>query len=145
MNELTDLVAAAPQAGMAGATVYLLLSVRRIEARLETLANHCGAPTGKKCRFKVGTLLALAVALIFLSGCAVVSNSVKTTEADGTQRETNSRVFTFWDSTQTLDKLRLSNGKTHSIGAEGITETSASTNALALVERLTDLVKALPK
>lgn len=149
-DEIFSMLKESPHAMLAGAVIYLILANRRIELRLDDLTRHFQLPpTPKRKFFRAGaSILVGAFFLVATSGCAVVSNKVRS-EEPGTNgivtKVTSSRVYTFWDASAVLGKLRVSNGKTHSIGAEGLDEKSASTNALALVHELTALVTALTK
>lgn len=69
MNEISELVTASPQAAIAGATVYLILTTRRIESRVETLADYIGAPPKPRKNRRWTGLLALIVFAALLIGC----------------------------------------------------------------------------
>ena len=58
-------------------------------------------------------------------------------------KETRSRALAFWDAKQTIEKLRVSNGKTHNIGLTGADTEATSTNLVPNLHALTDLLKAL--
>lgn len=78
MNELSELLKSSPQAAIVGATVYLILAVRRIDSRLDEVAGQVGCPARPKRRSKVAaSLLALALAALVLSACTVTRKCTK--------------------------------------------------------------------
>ena len=84
-------------------------------------------------------LLALAC------GCDTITQRLTTqrTLADGTVeiQSTYSRVSAKWDAKQTVEKMRVSNGKTQSVGVSGLDQESTTTNLAGNLRALTDLLK----
>ena len=77
-------------------------------------------------------LLFLA-SLCLLSGCSVL----KTVQTDADGRKTRTLALTFFDSRSELAKLRTSNTeKTQSVSVSGLTQETAGTNAVDLIERV---------
>jgi hypothetical protein len=69
MNELSQLISASPQAALVGATVYVILTQRRIESRIEAIAIQVGAPPRQKRNGRwLGILLAVFLVTLF-AGC----------------------------------------------------------------------------
>lgn len=80
-------------------------------------------------------------------GCARMTQTLTTkiTQTNGVVEERSSKVsgMAFWDAKQTLEKLRVSNGKTHSIGLTGAEQESATTNMAASLDALTRLLQTI--
>lgn len=92
--------------------------------------------------------LLLSLALSFgLVGCARMTQRLSTVleHPDGTveTRTTRTSGWACWDAKQTLDKLKVSNGKTHAVGLAGAEQESNSTNAAATLDALTRLLGQL--
>lgn len=94
------------------------------------------------------TVLFLSVVLV-ASGCASVRQKCRTevTQPDGTvevrETEAIARIPSLWDGKQSLKNLRLSNGRTHSIGLASSESESSTTNAVAALEALARIVEGL--
>lgn len=90
------------------------------------------------------TILGMTVCL--LTGCASVTQTLTTTTThpDGTveEKQTRSRAWAIWDARNTVEKIRVSNGKTHSIGVAGLDSEASSTNLADNLRALADLLKA---
>jgi len=69
------------------------------------------------------------------------------THPDGTieERTTKSRALAVWDAKQTVEKLRVSNGKSQSIGIVNADQEASSTNTVVALQALVELLKLLPK
>ncbi len=102
------------------------------------------------------TVTVIAALAILGSGCAfnkvTVRDSTPVLLTNGVNvyfgvetRETIARTYAILDSKNTMDKQRVSNGKTHSIGQMGVTQEATSTNAIRALEILKDIVGSLPK
>lgn len=138
---------------MAVAIVWLHFRLKRIEEMHVTLATAFGVHLPYRKKKINGTLLALAglclCAALAFAGCAGVSVATKTVETTTngvtTARTSTARSFTVWDASSSVGKLKVGNGKTQSIGASDVNETSTSTNAVNVLKGLTDLVNSLPK
>ena len=89
-------------------------------------------------------LLALAALLLILSGCARMSQTLTTTTTatNGAVEIRESRVvgFALFDSKNTFDALRVSNGKTHSIGLKGVDQEATSTNAVEALRAIDSIL-----
>jgi hypothetical protein len=83
-----------------------------------------------------------------LTGCASMTQSLSTTTTspDGTVEVRESKVsgWAFWDAKQTLDKLRVSNGKTHSIGLTGAEQEASMAATLDALTRLLSTIRPTP-
>lgn len=84
--------------------------------------------------------------VVLLCGCDTITQRLSTqrTLTDGSIElvSTYSRVSAKWDARQTLDKLRISNGKTHSVGMTGIEQETTTTNLAGNLRALADVLKA---
>lgn len=77
MNELAQLFTASPQAALVGASVYLILTQRRTDARVEEIATHIGlAPRKKKRNQMLGVLVASGLVMLF-SACTITRKCTK--------------------------------------------------------------------
>jgi hypothetical protein len=78
------------------------------------------------------------MALMLVSGCARIKQTIRTTSTDTNgvveTRETTSQLSTLFDSKQSVEKLRLSNGKTQSIGVTGVDQESSATNLVHIID-----------
>lgn len=87
------------------------------------------------------------VAALALLGCASITQKLRTEihQTNGVVeiKETSSRAVALWDAKQTLEKLRVSNGKTHSIGLASGEQEASSTNLAGNLESLTRLLQTL--
>lgn len=102
------------------------------------------------------TLLAILMcgALLLFTGCA---HQVTTAHSETTRTDTNgveeveikdlrASSTEFWDSKNSADKIRASNGKaTQSIGETGINGEASGTNAVNALKELRGIMEALPK
>jgi len=61
-------------------------------------------------------------------------------DTNGVTRTTLTRVVTWGDTKQAFEKLRVSHGKTMSVGATGLEQETATTNAVAVLESLSKLL-----
>lgn len=90
--------------------------------------------------FLIIGLLVMACTGCGITGYAKVQQKATTTvvNADGSteERVTESKVSAMGDAKQVVEKLRASNGKTHSLGTEGVSEETSS-------KGLTDLLKGV--
>lgn len=95
------------------------------------------------------TFWCFVIALIAaaLAGCASINQTVRTeirqTNGIVEVRETHSKVIALWDSNQTIDKLKVTNGKTQTIGVDGIDGNASSTNIVAGLEAMARIVQGL--
>lgn len=92
-------------------------------------------------------LVLLTVAAMLSHGCARLTQTLSTTTVltNGVV-ETRLSKATGWalfDSKNSLEKLRVSNGKTHSIGLSGMEQEASSTNAAATLDAVTRLLQAV--
>jgi hypothetical protein len=92
-------------------------------------------------------LLLLAVLAYSVAGCAVNRQSLRSElhHPDGIveTQTTKSTTLAFWDAKDCIQKLRLSNGKTQTIGLTGVDSEATATNVVATLEKLVDLAKSL--
>lgn len=79
----------------------------------------------------------LLIVLLVASGCTSVQLAVSESHG-GTNRSTIATIRTRGDAKQALDTLKMTNGKTQSIGVTGAEQESNSS-----IKDVTDLVKAL--
>ena len=107
MSELSELISASPKAALVGSTVYVILTQRRIESRIEAIALQIGvAPRKKKASRWIGVLLAFV--LVMFAGCTIT----RTTMPDGTRTEvkdfhaTTNDVQFIRESRELIDVLR---------------------------------------
>ncbi len=86
-------------------------------------------------------LLIIPVVAIAL-GCATSRQDILSKETDAktgniTEKHTIVVNRSFWDSKNTVDKIKTSNGKTQSVGMNGVGEESSGTNTTsAIIEGL---------
>lgn len=99
--------------------------------------------------FRVSAAALLLIAWLSSSGCARMSQTLSTTltHTNGTVEIRSSKAagWAFWDAKQTLEKLRVSNGKTHSIGLTGAEQETSSTNAAATLDAVGRLLQSIPR
>lgn len=93
---------------------------------------------------------ALALCLMLaLTGCAWQKPTLRTEEraTNGTVRIQETRItsFALWPATQEIARQKASNGKTHSIGQEGISQDGGSTNVASTLRELRLLVESATK
>jgi len=85
--------------------------------------------------------------LLLLNGCAYTVQKVSTqgTTTNGVVevRTIKSTAVAWGDARQTIEKLKVSNGKTQSIGLDGTESNATSTNIAANLQALTGLLNAL--
>ncbi len=98
----------------------------------------------------IAAILVFLFASTVLTGCAVVTQSARTTSTDtnGVASVTvaHSRIMAIGDARNTVDKVRASAGKTSSVGASGVDAGASATNAVSQVgELLGALVRAAAK
>lgn len=87
------------------------------------------------------------LALLGLSGCAYTTQRIAT-ESHGTNglveiRTTKNRAMAWGDARQTIEKLKLSNGKTQSVGVSELNESASTTNMASNLQALVQLLQAL--
>ena len=91
-------------------------------------------------------LILVPVSVILTAGCAYNRPTIRTesraTNGTVTISETSARTFAVWPATSTVDRQKLSNGKTQSIGTDGLDQQGGGTN---LVEALKALDSILGK
>ena len=130
---------------------FLLWRIRMMDARLRALTEAVAAcPTCRKhLRFPVEPVIAVALALagILLAGCTSVRQEVQTTETatngTTTTREVKARAVTLFDGRSVVREMRLSGGKTASIGVEGQETEAHGTNAAATLDAVTRLLQSI--
>jgi hypothetical protein len=85
-------------------------------------------------------LLSSIPVFLCLAGCTVIRQDVITTleHPDGTieRRELHAKGRAFGDTHQSLSSLRISNGKTQSVGLSGMDQETSATNAVDLIEKI---------
>ena len=80
-------------------------------------------------------LCALALAcLVVTVGCTTIKQEARETGTNGVVRIVTMSIRTTGDAKAVVERLNASNGKTQSLGARGVEESSSSTNVNALVE-----------
>ena len=93
------------------------------------------------------TKAAFILSCLLLAGCARMTQRLTTTvvQPDGQTetKTTRTTAWAFWDAKNSLDKLRVSNGKTHSIGLAGQEQESNSTNFSANLNAAAALIHSL--
>ena len=91
-------------------------------------------------------ILLIPLCLMLTAGCAynrpTIRTETRTTNGFVSLSETSARTFAVWPATSTVDRQRLSNGKTQSVGTEGLAQEGGGTN---LVEALKALDSILGK
>lgn len=94
--------------------------------------------------------MVVLVAVLFVlatAGCAYRRPQMETEErgTNGTVRivRTSSPTWALWPATQELNRERLSNGKTQSIGSEGVTQETGATNVAETFDAATRLIRAV--
>lgn len=92
---------------------------------------------------RAGVLLALLMA----TGCASVTQTLSTQlkHPDGTveTRETKNSILAWWDAKNEMERLRVSSGKTHSIGITAFEQEATSTNIVLSVQALSAIIQGL--
>jgi hypothetical protein len=82
-----------------------------------------------------------------LTGCAYtiqkVSTTGTTTNGVVEVRTTSSKAVAWGDARQVLEKLKVSNGKTQSIGLDANESSTSTTNIAANLQALTELLRAI--
>lgn len=90
---------------------------------------------------------ALIVLGLLLSGCArltqTLSTTITTTNGVLETRTSKATGWALFDSKNSLEKLRVSNGKTHSIGLSGMEQEASTTNATATLDAVTRLLQTV--
>lgn len=128
---------------------FLLWRIRMMDARLRALTEAVAAcPTCRKhLRFPVEPVIALALAGLLVAGCTSVRQEVQTTETatngTTTTREVKARAVTLFDGRSVVREMRLSGGKTASIGVEGQETEAHGTNAAATLDAVTRLLQSI--
>lgn len=89
-------------------------------------------------------LILVPVSLLLTVGCAY-NRPVLRTESRGTNgtvtlSETSVRTFALWPATTTVERQRVSNGKTQSVGTEGIEQSGGGTNLVEALKALDSII-----
>ncbi len=104
-----------------------------------------GVPFPSRLARMCQTLAVVVAAAFLLSACAL--NRPRYEEWDAVTGKRTKRLsvpsVAIWPGTTSLEKQRVSVGKTMVIGTQGLTEDSGSTNIAATIEALTKLLQAL--
>lgn len=87
-----------------------------------------------------GLMLAM---VLFCSGCAVIRQRVETTSTNGVAQVTTSTAYCLGSAGSTVKAIRLSNGRTQTIGIEGLTTETSGTNAVAALREINLLIQQL--
>ena len=92
-------------------------------------------------------ILLLAAMVASLTGCAYTTQRIST-ESRGTNglvevRTTKNRAYAWGDARQVIEKLKLSNGKTQSVGVNNLDESASTTNIASNLQALVQLLNAL--
>lgn len=147
MSEL-ELIKHLPDGAAAVLAAMALFRIGKLEARVDDIIQHLGVTPKKKPSRVVRTLPFAVVAIAFsllVMGCANVSQTVReeTTGTNGVViiRETTARAAVIGDAKNTVDRLKVTNGKTQAIGYSA-EQSSSSSN---LVELLYFLLQAARK
>ena len=128
---------------------FVLWRLRVMDCRLRALTGAVAScPSCRKhLRFPVEPVVALALAGILLAGCTSVRQEVQTTETatngTTTTREVKARAVTLFDGRSVVREMRLSGGKTASIGVEGQETEAHGTNAVATLDAVTRLLQSI--
>lgn len=87
---------------------------------------------------KIPTYVLLFLALIAsaITGCSSIRERAETS---GTNRVTTIHINTLFDAKAVVDKIKASNGATHSLGAQGVSEESSSD----VITKMTRLAEVL--
>lgn len=93
------------------------------------------------------TQTALVVAMALLAGCAwnrpLYTETSTTTNGTVTVKRLSVATIAIWPATTSLEKQRVSIGKTMSVGTTALSEDSGSTNIAVTLEALTKLLQTL--
>lgn len=96
---------------------------------------------------KITIPISIALFSILFSGCAInkpkMREEIIGTNGVKTVRELSATSWAFWPATQTIDKQKVTLGKTFSVGTDGVVQETGSTNVADTVRALSDLVKGL--
>ena len=89
----------------------------------------------------------LTLIVCAMSGCAYTTQRIST-ESHGTNglvelRTTKNRAYAWGDARQVIEKLKLSNGKTQSVGISSVDESASTTNIASNLNALVQLLNAL--
>jgi hypothetical protein len=91
--------------------------------------------------------LLLILPVLVLAGCALNRQNLHSElhHPDGTveTQDTKSSTLAFWDAKDCIQKLRLSNGKTQTIGLTGVDSEATATNVVSTLQKLIDLANSL--
>lgn len=138
-----------PELGIGGILVWLVNRVGALESRIDAIMGglNLKAPDRKKkwrTPLAVGFIVAAAIAF---SGCTSISQGTRQPIllSDGKTVgyvELKNRAVTLFDGKQTLEKLRLSAGKTSTIGVDGLDQVS-SNSVPATIQATTQLLEAI--
>lgn len=90
-----------------------------------------------------------AILALALTGCAWQHPTLRTEEraTNGTVRLQETRItsFALWPATQEMARQKASNGKTQSIGQEGLAQDGGSTNVAGTIRELRLLLETAGK
>ena len=82
----------------------------------------------------------LALLSAIAIGCSSINQHAETrVDQNGTNRITSIKIHTLFDAKAVVDKIRASNGTTHNLGAQGVSEESSSD----VVKNMTQLLLAI--
>ena len=92
-------------------------------------------------------LILLLIACACFTGCArmteVLHSTITSTNGTVEVRDSKASGWVFGDSKNSLDKMRVSNGKTHSIGLSGMEQETTTTNIAASLDAMTRLIQSV--
>ena len=115
-------------------------------ARLWWTNANLKPPASDKVRSPALVIACAVILSMFAAGCAynrpTLRTETRTTNGVVSVSETSARTFALWPATSTVERQRLSNGKTQSVGTEGLEQQGGGTN---LVEALRALDSILGK
>lgn len=130
------------------AAVFIIFHYRmaRMEKTIEALPCATPKPMAKtRHKLAMRCLLVFAFLAVLMSGCARFAVDMEEIGADGMERKTKSRVVVWGDAKQTMEQMKLSHGKTQSIGAGGIEQAASATNAVAALDSLRRILELTAK
>lgn len=105
MNEITKLLTEAPSAATVGACVYLILTTRRLESRIEAITDALNIPRPKKRRTFIAPLL-VAILMLTVCSCAYQSSvTPKGTKKTSLTVGTTNSVPIWRDITKTIRSI----------------------------------------
>ncbi len=147
---MMDQVHNIPEGVIGTMVAWLTHRVYTMEARLDAISAAVGAAKSKPSGKATSMLLVIAGVWLACSvaGCASISQTAVAMETgtNGMQivRETKNRMIATGSAKAIVEKLKVSAGKTSSIGAESMESTSTNDSASTL-DSLTRLLQSLRK